>query len=58
MMTKGSKNIGKYAPPPRGGGLSTDVIRGKNMKMEEKKGENVREKIDRGKKMRKLEVKG
>jgi hypothetical protein len=41
-----------------GGELSTDVIREKNIKMEEKKGENVREKIERGKKMRKLEVKG
>jgi hypothetical protein len=31
-------------PPPRGGKISADIIWGKNMKREDKKGEDVKEK--------------
>jgi hypothetical protein len=46
------------APPPLGGGISADVILGKKYeKAKRKKAENVKKKEDRGKKMRKGEVK-
>jgi hypothetical protein len=35
--------------PPPGGGISADVIGGKNMKRQRKKGENVKEKGRKGK---------
>jgi hypothetical protein len=44
-------------PPPPGRTIA-DVIWWENMKGEEKKGENVTEKGERGKKMRKEELKG
>jgi hypothetical protein len=48
--------IGKYSPP-WGGGISADVIWGKKIsKGKEKKGECKKE--ERGKKMRKGQVKG
>jgi hypothetical protein len=49
--------IGKCPSPP-GGGISADVILGKKYeKAKRKKAENVKKKEDRGKKMRKGEVK-
>jgi hypothetical protein len=46
--------VGKY--PPKGG-ISADVIWGKNIKREEKKGENVTEKGRKGRKGKENEKK-
>jgi hypothetical protein len=40
----GGQYLEKYFPPGGGGGISADFIWGKNMKQEEKKDENLREK--------------
>jgi protoporphyrinogen oxidase len=42
--------FGGKCPPPGGEKISANVILRKNMKREEKKGENVREKRKKGKK--------
>jgi hypothetical protein len=49
-------HIGKYLLP--WGEISANVIWGKNRKRRREKGENVKEKIERGKEKGKLEVRG
>jgi hypothetical protein len=54
LLNQDRGHTGKY-PPPRGGGISADVIWGKNMKRVRKKGGKCKRKMKKGERKRRNE---